>query len=125
VYPSTSCNQTTARDFSGSRIYGSDFDVGYAPNAPNGAGYLNLKFSDTFASSLRAEYFDDEDGYRTGVVQKWKEVTLTTNFTIDNNLSVMPEVRYDVSDQDSFSKRGGAEVDDSQLGAMIKAVYKF
>jgi len=29
-------------DFSGSRIYGSDFDVSYAPNAANGAGYYNL-----------------------------------------------------------------------------------
>ncbi|MBI3850353.1 MAG: hypothetical protein HY298_08705 [Verrucomicrobia bacterium] len=29
-------------DFSGSRIYGSDFDVSYAPNAANGAGYFGL-----------------------------------------------------------------------------------
>ena len=29
-------------DFSGSRIYGSDFDVSYAPNALSGAGYFNL-----------------------------------------------------------------------------------
>jgi hypothetical protein len=29
-------------DFSGSRIYGSDFDVSYAPNALAGAGYFNL-----------------------------------------------------------------------------------
>lgn len=29
-------------DFSGSRIYGSDFDVGYAPNALNGFGYFGL-----------------------------------------------------------------------------------
>ena len=100
-------------------------DIGTDANWSGVAGYLNLKFSDTFATSLRAEYFDDEDGYRTGVVQKWKEVTLTTNFTIDNNLSVMPEIRLDSSDQDSFSKSGGTEVDDSQLGAMIKAVYKF
>ena len=28
--------------FSGSRIYGSDFDVGYAPNAQNGFGYFDL-----------------------------------------------------------------------------------
>jgi len=28
--------------FTGSRIYGSDFDVGYAPNAANGFGYYNL-----------------------------------------------------------------------------------
>lgn len=89
------------------------------------AGYLNLKFSDTFASSLRAEYFDDENGYRTGVVQKWTEVTLTTNFTIDKNLSLMPEVRYDLSNVDSFSKDNTATAEDSQLGAMVKAVYKF
>lgn len=29
-------------DFSGSRIYGSDFDVGHAPNALNGFGYFGL-----------------------------------------------------------------------------------
>jgi hypothetical protein len=29
-------------DFSGSRIYGSDFDVGYAPNGLNGFGYFGL-----------------------------------------------------------------------------------
>jgi hypothetical protein len=29
-------------DFSGSRIYGSDFDVGYVPNALNGFGYFGL-----------------------------------------------------------------------------------
>jgi hypothetical protein len=29
-------------DFSGSRIYGSDFDVSYAPNALNGFGYFGL-----------------------------------------------------------------------------------
>jgi len=100
-------------------------DIGTDASWSGVAGYLNLKFSDTFAASLRAEYFDDEDGYRTGVVQKWKEVTLTTNFTIDNNLSVMPEIRLDSSDQDSFSTKGGTEVEDSQLGAMVKAVYKF
>jgi hypothetical protein len=98
-------------------------DIGTDATWSGLAGYLNLKFSDTFATSLRAEYFDDEDGYRTGVVQKWKEVTLTTNFTIAENLNLMPEVRMDMSDKDSFVN--GAEVDDSQLGAMVKAVYKF
>jgi len=29
-------------DYSGSRIYGTDFDVSYAPNALNGAGYYDL-----------------------------------------------------------------------------------
>ncbi len=29
-------------DFSGSRIYGTDFDVNYIPNVPNGLGYIDL-----------------------------------------------------------------------------------
>ncbi len=89
------------------------------------AGYMNLKLSDTFATSLRAEYFDDKDGFRTGVVQKWKEVTLTTSFTVDKNLSVLPEVRYDFSDQNSFAFDNGTDAKKSQFGGTLKAVYKF
>jgi len=100
-------------------------DIGTDATWSGLAGYLNLKFSDTFATSVRAEYFDDEDGYRTGVVQKWKEVTLTTNFAVADGLNIMPELRYDKSDQSSFSKSLGTEFDDTQLGAMIKAIYKF
>jgi hypothetical protein len=33
-------------DLSGSRIYGSDFDVGYVPSIQNGLGYLNLTGSE-------------------------------------------------------------------------------
>jgi hypothetical protein len=41
-------------DFSSSRIYGNDFDVGYAPNAANGFGYYGL----TGASHLNEYVFD-------------------------------------------------------------------
>jgi len=41
------------------------------------AGYVNYKLSDLWRVSLRAESFDDKDGVRTGVAQKWKETTLT------------------------------------------------
>lgn len=87
------------------------------------AGYVNVKFSDTLAGSLRAEQFDDEDGYRTGVVQKWSEVTANLNFTVGDNLNILPEIRLDSSDVDSFVN--GADFEDSQLGGMVKAIYKF
>ena len=35
--------------------------------------YGNYQISDPWAVSLRVEYFDDKDGYRTGVIQTWKE----------------------------------------------------
>ena len=36
------------------------------------AGYFNYKIGDQWKTSLRGEYFDDKDGFKTGVVQKWK-----------------------------------------------------
>src|SRR6267378_7080295 len=41
------------------------------------AAYANYQLNDQWRLSVRAEYFDDKDGYRTGVIQKWKEATLT------------------------------------------------
>src|ERR1035437_6259341 len=41
------------------------------------AGYARLGLSDAFAFCLRAEYFNDADGARTGTIPKVKEVTLT------------------------------------------------
>lgn len=87
------------------------------------AGYLNVKFSDALAGSLRVEQFDDADGFRTGVEQKWSEVTATLNFAIADNLNVLPEIRFDSSDEDTFVN--GTDVEDSQLGGMVKAIYKF
>lgn len=89
------------------------------------AGYANLKFNDTLTTSVRAEYFDDGDGFRTGVAQKWKEVTVTLNVAVADGLNVMPEIRFDSSDQDSFSDDSGASANDSQFGGMVKAIYKF
>ncbi len=39
-------------DLSGSRIYGNDFDVNYAPNAGNGLGYTNLLGSSQAAENV-------------------------------------------------------------------------
>jgi len=36
------------------------------------AAYANYQVNDQWRLSVRAEYFDDKDGYRTGVIQKWK-----------------------------------------------------
>jgi len=53
----------------------------------------------------RVEWFDDRDGFNTGVAQKLKEVTLTAEFKMKEGLLTRLEYRRDWSDQ-SFFDRG-------------------
>jgi len=66
------------------------------------AGYAKYDFSDLFSAAIRAEYFNDNDGVRTGTAQKLKEVTLTPEFRIAKDLIVRPEYRHDWSDRKFF-----------------------
>ncbi len=69
------------------------------------AGYARYDFSDLFSAAIRAEYFDDNDGVRTGTAQKVKEVTFTPECRIAKNLIVRPEYRHDWSDKTVFDSR--------------------
>jgi len=64
--------------------------------------YGNYQISDPWAVSVRVEYFDDKDGYRTGVIQKWKEGTATLRYMPNMNFEVRAEGRYDRSDGNNF-----------------------
>jgi hypothetical protein len=66
------------------------------------AGYAKYDFTDWFSTTIRAEYFDDRDGVRTGIAQKLKEITITPEFKIVKNLLVRPEYRHDWSNNDGF-----------------------
>ena len=66
------------------------------------AVYAKYEFTDSFSTSIRAEYFNDEDGVRTGIAQELKEITLTAEFKIAKNLLVRPEYRHDWSNQNGF-----------------------
>jgi hypothetical protein len=66
------------------------------------AGYVKYGFTDFFSTSIRAEYFNDEKGARTGIAQELKEITLTAEFRVAKNLLVRPEYRHDWSSQNAF-----------------------
>lgn len=88
------------------------------------AGYFNYKFSDALRVSARAEKFDDKDGFRTGMIQKVKEVTATVGYSPSTNLELRGEVRQDKSDQNFYFKDGVRNKDKQRLIA-VEAVYKF
>jgi len=66
------------------------------------AGYFNYQYNDQWHSSLRAEYLDDIDGYRTGTAQMWKEVTFTLGYSATKFLDVRLEFRHDYSNTPAF-----------------------
>jgi hypothetical protein len=89
------------------------------------AGYGVYQFSDKWRGSLRLEYFDDKDGYRTGVVQKWKEVTYTHAYLPNKNVELRGEVRVDRSNASSFVDPNGVTAGKTQTSIALEALFKF
>jgi len=95
------------------------------------AGYLNYQFSDQWRTSVRVEYFDDVDGYRSGLAQTWKEATMTVGYAPMKSTELRLEVRYDLSSQKAFVQ-SPLVVDDSyadlashQSSVALEVLYKF
>ena len=96
------------------------------------AGYANYQVNDEWRVSVRAEYFDDKAGYRTGVIQKWKEATLTLAYLPTKFFELRAEVRGDKSDSNAFVKDAAffsgtpaAGTGDNQISLGLEAVCKF
>ncbi len=89
------------------------------------AGYVNYAINDQWKLSFRAETFDDKDGARTGLAQKWNEVTLTAAYLPSKNWELRGEIRKDSSDKDSFVDSNGSTLKSNQNSFGIEALYKF
>ncbi len=114
-----------------------NYDYGSQDNAttvtPNGqdkanwsglAGYVNYQFTEMWRITFRGEYFDDKDGYRTGIIQKWKEGTVTLAYLPAKSMEIRGEFRGDKSDQSSFLKSDGS-TSKNQWSYGLEAIYKF
>jgi hypothetical protein len=103
----------------------------------NGAAlYVNYAFNDQWRVSLRGEYLDDKDGFKTGAVQTLKEGTLTFGYAPVKAFELRAEVRYDRSAANApiFLRSTGHNVDaggpqpqyaDSLSEFALQGVYKF
>jgi hypothetical protein len=89
------------------------------------AGYINYRFNDQWRISVRGEYFNDENGFRTGVAQEWEEGTLTIGYKPIKNLELRAETRHDFSDVNSFNERDGDGVSNQNQSYALEAIYLF
>jgi hypothetical protein len=86
---------------------------------------VDYTVNEDWKPSLRAEYFDGGDGYRTGVVRKRKEVTGTIAYRPARYADQRLELRGDNSDLSSVSESDGADYSESQQSTAAQALYKF
>jgi hypothetical protein len=89
------------------------------------AGYINYSFTEQWLTSFRAEIFDDENGYRTGVAQVWKELTLTLGYLPIKNLEFRAETRHDFSNTDAFEDKHHNGTNNNQQSFALEGFYKF
>ncbi len=112
------------------------YDYGKQPKAllPDGsyggaiwqgsALYGNYKFNDAWLISLRGEIFEDKNGYRTGVVQTWKEVTLSLAYSPIKDLTIRAETRRDFSSNSSFVNSNGIGTSSNNQSYALEAFYQ-
>lgn len=88
------------------------------------AGYARLGLGDSFAFCLRAEYFDDADGARTGAAQKLTEVTVTPEWKPTPHLVFRADLRIDWSNAEVFVENDGT-FKGNQATVLLNGVYVF
>ena len=88
------------------------------------AGYARVDLTGRFFVTLRAEWFDDPQGARTGYRQTLTEVTLTPSFRVRPNLVVRGDLRRDHSDREVFEKEDG-RLGRNQVTASVNGIFVF
>lgn len=89
------------------------------------AGYATYQLTEKWRTTLRGEYFDDRDGYRTTVPQKWKEVTLDLSYLAHKNFELRTDLRFDRSSVPSFVDANGVTSGKNQVSLGFDALFKF
>jgi len=86
-------------------------------------GYINYAFKSKWSVAYRLEYFDDKDGAIYGAMPSIIGNTLSFNYK-EGNFTFIPEVRFDSSSEDIFSKKDGSAAGSSAY-VLLATTYSF
>ena len=106
--------------------YGRDKNVGSGASSWNGlAGAARYAIGKKYAIAGRLEYFDDVNGFSTGLAQNVKEFTLTGEYKITDWLMTRAEFRNDWSDKPFFENSDGVPGSKTQPTLLIGMIAYF
>jgi len=103
--------------------YGHDEIDGQGVSWQGVALYAKLQATPIFAVIPRFEYYNDSDGFTTGLAQKLKELTLTAELKHGHGLIMRIEYRGDWSDADYFVENDNPK--DNQHTFTVGWIYGF
>ena len=89
------------------------------------AGYIHYQFNDQWHSAIRGEVLSDRKGYRSGVAQCLKELTLTVGYIPIKNLEFRAETRHDFSNVSSFVDSNGVNTSNNNQSHALQVIYSF
>ena len=92
------------------------------------AGYVKYAMNDKWSVAGRGEYFNDHDGFETGVAQNLSEFTFTLQRMLASKIISRLEFRRDMSSENVFPYRSGApnySPMDSQNTVTLGLIYAF
>jgi hypothetical protein len=88
-------------------------------------GYINYYLTERWYTTVRGDLFDDSDGYRTGVRQCLKALTLTLGFKPFKQLTLRAETRHDFSNQNSFVNNNSVSASNNLQSFSLEGLYTF
>ena len=97
--------------------------------------YLNYDPTTAFGLTLRGEYFGDKDGVKINPIDMGTntaetpglnvfDLTLSGNYRVGTNLTIIPEIRLDNGSKAFFYKSDGS-TSNSTVSALLAVVYHF
>ncbi len=104
--------------------YGRDTFLGNGVRWQGVAGYVKYQPTKWLSVTPRAEYYDDAQGFVTGVVQRLKEATVTVEVKSVDNLLWRVEYRRDFSNQAVFKNNENA-FERNQQSIAFGMLYSF
>jgi hypothetical protein len=105
-------------------IVADDFDSELDSEWFSVVGYASYAIKDNFTLAYRLEYFDDKDGVSANAVGgNILGNTLSFNYKV-GNLTIIPEVRFDNSSEDSFLDSDGVGTS-SNTYVLLATTYSF
>jgi hypothetical protein len=86
------------------------------------AGYVRLNLRSNFAVSLRGEMLEDPDGFRTGIPQTLREITVTPEWKAEH-LVLRADWRSDFSNRPVFPRHDGSADIQNTVGLNILLTF--
>jgi hypothetical protein len=129
VHMLTEAYRIYVRDQQGAPAGVPGYPLGQAPNFPSGhnpafgiVNYFNIELNPHNMISIRNEFYNDEQGQRTGYATRYSSHTIGLTHWVSQDLEIRPELRYEHA-YDFPAYNAGEK--SSQVTALVDAILHY